>query len=289
MKKGFFILLLLLPYLIFAETYYVIGNTVYKGSKNSENEKNYNVEIIYPEKNLNDYSDKKVIVIKDNTNEVLNEIYSQSGNINSLQMDNIKLVGNVLEKKKMKLFEKSHIFSYFLPKDYNYWKVGGRREDKNYMDLSTLDNTIWFRIHKEGYSENNLYKDFELPYGENSFVDFYVEIAGLVSKSKVLPENAYSLAGIIFSFLDENKKSIDKFSFVWSSSEYPFKEYVWINPMPLTKSKEFSIAFNVRDIIDNKNVKYLRVTFWTYGNEHYKTLTSDLWIRNIKLSLSKAK
>ncbi|WP_129408901.1 hypothetical protein [Marinitoga lauensis] len=110
-----------------------------------------------------------------------------------------------------------------------------------------------------------------------------------MSKSKLLPEDAYSLAGIIFSFLDENKRSIDKFSFVWSSSEYPFKEYLWINPMPLTNSKEFSIAFNVKDIVNDKNVKYLRVIFWTYGNKHYKTLTSDLWIRNVKIRLSKSK
>ncbi len=152
---------------------------MYKGSEKLKNEKDYNVEIIYPEKELNDYSDKKVIIVNNSVKEVLGEIYSQNGNVNSSQLNNIKMVGNIIEKQeKVKLFEKSHVFSYFLPKDYNYWKVGGRREDKNDMDLSVLENTIWYRIHKEGYSENNLYKDFELPYGENSFVDFYAEIAG---------------------------------------------------------------------------------------------------------------
>ncbi|SHE63752.1 hypothetical protein SAMN02745164_00842 [Marinitoga hydrogenitolerans DSM 16785] len=290
MKKGFLILfLLIIPYMMFSETYYVIGNMVYKGMNYSKDEE-YKNEIVSPEKDISEISDKRIIIIKDGVKDSLEQIYNENGNISMVDMAEIEMSGNInYGKSKIKLFEKSHTFSYFLPKDYSYWKIGGRREDENYMKLTTFENTIWYRIHKKGYSENNLYKDFELPYGVNSFVDFSAEIVGLVTKSKVLPEKSYSIAGIIFSFLNDKKESVDKISFVWSSSEYPFKEYVWINPMPLKDSKDFHISFNVNDIVNNKNVKYIRVIFWTFGSDKYKTLTADLWIRNVELKLSKAK
>ncbi|KAF2956406.1 hypothetical protein [Marinitoga sp. 38H-ov] len=272
MKKGIFILLLIIiPYLLFAETYYVIGNKVYAGSLNSNNE-SYQKEL----------NDKKIIEIKDGT--INNEIYEENGNLN----EDLYMVGNLMsQNNSINLYKKSHIFEYFIPKDYIYWKEGGRREGINKMELDTLDNTIWYRIHKEGNTENNLYKDFELPFGVDTFVSFSTEIAGLASKSKLLPENVYSASGIIFSFLNENKETIDKLAFAWSSSEYPFKEYFWINPMPLNSSREFNISFNVSDITHNEDVRYIRIIFWTFGSHEYKTLSADLWLRNVKIEISK--
>lgn len=288
MRKGILFFVLILPYLLFSETYYVIGNTVYKGF-NDIQQSEYNVVTVLPEKAFNDESDKRIIVIKDEVNNVIDENYLRTGNIDLSDIKEVNVNNNFSRKKKENFYYiKKHTFSYFMPKDYKYWKIGGRREDENKMELSALDNTIWYRIHKTGYSENNLYKDFEMPFGEDTFVDFYAEIAGLAAKSKILPEKTYSIAGIIFSFLDENKENIDKISFVWSSSEYPFKEYFWINPMPMNNSKEFHIAFNVKDIVEKDKVKYLRVIFWTFGSDKYKTLTADLFLRNVSITISKS-
>ncbi|MBM7559617.1 hypothetical protein [Marinitoga litoralis] len=279
MKKGFFIFLLIIPYLLFAETYYVIGNKVYAGSVNNQNN---NVEVVSSKKDLNEDSDKRIIIIKDGV--IDDENYEKSGNLE----EDIYMVGNALAKSEaINLYKKSHTFEYFMPKDYIYWKEGGRREGINKSELSTLDNTIWYRIHKEGNTENNLYKDFELPFGIDTFVSFSSEIAGLASKSKLLPENVYSTSGIIFSFLNEKMETIDKVAFAWSSSEYPFKEYFWINPMPLNNSREFNISFNVKDITHNEDIKYMRVIFWTFGSHDYETLSADLWIRNVKIKISK--
>ncbi|KLO21842.1 hypothetical protein X275_07880 [Marinitoga sp. 1197] len=290
MKKDFVLfLILLLSGFIFSETYYVIGNMVYKGSSNS-NQTGYELKYFSPEKEIQEISDKRIIIIKDGIKESINSMYQKEGNMNIKSSDEIIVDGNFIKTKTtLNLFEKSHLFEYFMPKDFKYWKIGGRQEDTNYMGLDTLNNTIWYKIHKTGYSENTLYKDFELPYGINSFVDFSAEIAGLVTKSKVLPEKTYSAAGIIFSFLNKDKKNIDKFSFVWSSSQHPFKEHIWINPMPLTNNSDFHISFNIKDITDNKDVKYIRIIFWTFGSDSYKTLTANLWIRNVKINLSKAK
>ncbi|GAB6188784.1 hypothetical protein JCM30566_05230 [Marinitoga arctica] len=288
MNKGILLIILILPVLLFSETYYVIGNTVYRGY-NKIDQKNFEVVTVLPEKVLNDESDKRVIIMSDETENLIDENFLKSGNID---FSDIRVVNDnfVYSKRKESMYyTKTHTFSYFMPKDYKYWKIGGRREDINKMELSTLENTIWYRIHKTGYSENNLYKDFEMPFGINTFVDFSAEMAGLVAKSKILPEETYSLAGVIFLFLDSNKKDIDKISFVWSSSEHPFKEYFWINPIPLNNSKNFHIAFNVKDITENNNVKYLRVVFWTFGSDKYKTLTADLFIRNVEITISKSK
>lgn len=296
MKKGIFILLILMPYIVFSETYYVIGNTIYKGDLNTLNN-DYKVEVVSPENRLNEISDKRIILIKDGVKESIDQMYTKNGNIsnnfeNKRVDDNsngLVYSGNILgkSKEKNKLYEKSHVFSYFMPKDYEYWNIGGRKEKVSYADLDAIGNTIWYRIHKEGYSEITLYKDFELPYNSKSFVDFYAEIAGLAVKSKILPENAYSVSGIIFSFLNEKKESVDKMAFVWSSSEYPFKEHLWINPMPLKDSNDFNLRFNVADIVGEKRIKYIRVIFWVYCSEQYKTLSADLWIRNVKIKVSK--
>ncbi|AEX86183.1 hypothetical protein XO10_08895 [Marinitoga sp. 1135] len=293
MRKGFlFVVLILLGTMVFPETYYVIGNTVFRGSLlDSSNQ--YEVTVVSPENDLTGFSDKRIIVIDDNVKELLNQYYLVNGNDmakQAVKKGDITVNGNIVpESANMNLKTIYHEFKFFMPKDYSLWKIGGRREDENKNELSSLNNTVWYRIHKNGFSENNLYKDFELPYCEDTHVEFYAEIAGLVTKGKNLDQKAYSVAGIIFAFLDENKNTLDKIAFVWSSSDYPFKEYLWINPMPLKNSTDFRVKFNVNDLAYKKQIKYLRVIFWTFGSSHSKTLNADLWIRNIRLVVAKEK
>ncbi|KAF2955363.1 hypothetical protein [Marinitoga sp. 38H-ov] len=215
------------------------------------------------------------------------------GNIISLEDDMYILKnGNDIIKipkkliVKIELLKEKYEISYDASNLYNEWKIGGRRENGNLIYLDNIDNENWLRIHKDGFSENNLYKDFELIYLNNTKIYISSEIMGFTTKTSNISRIEYSIAGIIFILLDKDKKEINRIAYAWGSDEYPFSKHNWINRLYASVYKPFELKFNVKDISKNKEAKYLRIVLWTYCSSNKNNLSADLWIKNLKLVMT---
>ncbi|KLO25142.1 MULTISPECIES: hypothetical protein [unclassified Marinitoga] len=209
-----------------------------------------------------------------------------NNNIFTVQTD--KKTIEISKKDIVKISISKEIFNYEynMVKSYTDWKIGGRRENGNLVYIDNVDNKDWLRIHKDGYTENTLYKDFELPYSNNTNIEFSAEIMGFTAKSLKLSEKKYALSGIIFIFLDKNKENLSKIAYAWGTNEYPFKKHEWINRLYASIYKPFEKKFRINDLIKDKEAKYLRIVFWTYCSSNEKELSSDLWVKNVKISFS---
>ncbi|GAB6189976.1 hypothetical protein JCM30566_17180 [Marinitoga arctica] len=187
---------------------------------------------------------------------------------------------------KIEFLKDTYEYEFNMPKDYKKWKLGGRQENGSLIYEDIVDDQNWLRIHKDGYTENNLYMDFELPFFNNTKITFSSELMGFTSKSLNLSEDQYAIAGIIFIFLDDNKKEISRTAYAWSTDAYPFKKHEWINRLYASIYKPFKISLNANNFSKNKKVSYLRVVFWTYCSANDRELSADLWIKNVKLNIS---
>ncbi|SHF07047.1 hypothetical protein SAMN02745164_01717 [Marinitoga hydrogenitolerans DSM 16785] len=193
----------------------------------------------------------------------------------------------ILKKDIVKIEISKEIFNYNFDmiNDFKNWKIGGRRENGSMIYVDKVDKQKWLRIHKDGYTENNIYMDFKLPYSNNTNVYFSSDIMGFTAKFLKLSKEKYAIAGIIFIILDENKKEISRKAYAWGTNAYPFEKHEWINRLYASVYKPFEVDFNISDMT-NKKAKYLRIVFWTFCSSNDKELSADLWVKNVKLKLS---
>lgn len=231
---------------------------------------------------LNMYGEK--IYLKNGT-VIIGTITNMKNNVFTVKEKN-KII-NIKKNDIVKIEISREVFDYnfIMSKDYKDWKIGGRRENGSLIYIDKIDNSEWLRIHKDGYTENNLYKDFELPYMNNTNIYFSSEMMGFTSKSLKLSEKKYAISGIIFIFLDKNKDEINRVAYAWGTDAYPFEKHSWIKRLYASIYNPFEISFNIRDFAKDKNVKYLRVLFWTYCSSNDKELSADLWVKNVKIIL----
>ncbi|MBM7559829.1 hypothetical protein [Marinitoga litoralis] len=187
---------------------------------------------------------------------------------------------------KIEFLRERYEYLFDITNLYKEWKIGGRRENGSLIYVDKIDNEEWLRIHKDGYTENNLYKDFELNYSNNTKVFFSSEIMGFTTKSASSNEMEYAIAGIIFVLLDENKNEINKIAYAWGSEAYPFNKHDWINRLYASVYKPFELKFDVKNFVGEKEAKYLRVILWTYCSSDNKNISADLWIKNLKLIMT---
>ncbi|WGS64598.1 hypothetical protein [Marinitoga aeolica] len=186
---------------------------------------------------------------------------------------------------KVEIIKEKFNYEYEMSKNYKDWKIGGRRKEGSLIYLDKVDDQKWLRIHKDGYTENNLYKDFKLPYSNNTNIFFSSDIMGFTTKSLKLSKEKYAIAGIIFVVLDENKKEINRIAYAWGTDAYPFEKHKWINRLYASVYKPFEISFDIKDLAQNKKAEYLRIIFWTFCSSDDKELSADLWVKNVKISL----
>ncbi|OQY10989.1 MAG: hypothetical protein B6I29_00065 [Marinitoga sp. 4572_148] len=190
---------------------------------------------------------------------------------------------NIIE---IEFLKNKYDYAFNMPKDYKKWRLGGRQKNGSLIYEDIVDEQKWLRIHKDGYTENNLYMDFELPFYNNTNIEFSSEIMSFTSKALNLSEKKYAIAGIIFKFLDEDKNEITRTAYAWGTNAYPFEKHPWINRLYASMYKPFEISFAVNDFVKNKEAKYLRVIFWTYCSSNENELSADLWVKNVKLNIS---
>lgn len=168
------------------------------------------------------------------------------------------------------------------------WTIGGRQTPPsiNIAEVVVRNNSKKAHLRHDDFTEITLEKTF--PYDEK--MNFMLQMETAVSSQASGTSDFYSLAGVVFDFLDGAGAIIGRVGYARSTSTYPFNVHcslVFADPQMcrlnrLTGSSVANHSLSMPDLLGqitvSKPIDSIKLTISAYASGWTYNMSADVWI-----------